>query len=211
MTGRLDGGFPMIELALQRFPAVTSTQQIEAIKSSFSHLNSIGLTTVYDPAGVGIRRESYARLRELAADEGLTVRVYHTLGGSTPRTPQDARDLIEEIRESQPFQGNEFIDLIAVGEIYYTPFHWDSTLRSTSPSSDDISWAKQILIAAAEGGWSVQTHATQPETIDHLLNVVAEVNQVQPVRQLRWSITHADNINAGQLEKARHLGMNIQL
>ena len=211
VTGRLDGGFPMIELALQRFPAVTSTQQIEAIKSSFSHLNSIGLTTVYDPAGVGIRRESYARLRELAADEGLTVRVYHTLGGSTPRTPQDARDLIEEIRESQPFQGNEFIDLIAVGEIYYTPFHWDSTLRSTSPSSDDISWAKQILIAAAEGGWSVQTHATQPETIDHLLNVVAEVNQVQPVRQLRWSITHADNINAGQLEKARHLGMNIQL
>ena len=211
VTGRLNGGFPMIELALQRFPDVTSAQQIEAIKSSFTHLNSIGLTTVYDPAGVGIRRESYARLRELAADEGLTVRVYHTLGGSTPRTPQDARALIAEIRESQPFQGNDFVDLIAVGEIYYTPFHWDSTLRSTSPSSDDISWAKQILIAAAEGGWSVQTHATQPETIDHLLNLVAEVNQVQPVRQLRWSITHADNINAGQLEKVRHLGMNIQL
>lgn len=211
VTGRLNGGFPMIELALQNFPPVSSEQQIEAIKSSFAHLNSIGLTTVYDPAGVGIRRESYARLREIALDSGLTVRIYHTLGGSTPRTPQDARDLIAEIERSKPFQGNAFVDLIAVGEIYYTPFHWDNTLRPTAPESNDIAWARQILIASAQGGWSVQTHATQPETIDYLLNLVAEVNQIHPVRQLRWSITHADNINAEQLERARHLGMNIQL
>lgn len=210
-TGRLNGGFPMIELALQNFPPVSSEQQIEAIKSSFAHLNSIGLTTVYDPAGVGIRRESYARLREIALDSGLTVRIYHTLGGSTPRTPQDARELIAEIERSKPFQGNAFVDLIAVGEIYYTPFHWDNTLRPTAPESNDIAWARQILIASAQGGWSVQTHATQPETIDYLLNLVAEVNQIHPVRQLRWSITHADNINAEQLERARHLGMNIQL
>ena len=210
-TGRLNGGFPMIELALQNFPPVSSEQQIEAIKSSFTHLNSIGLTTVYDPAGVGIRRESYARLREIALDSELTVRIYHTLGGSTPRTPQDARDLIAEIERSKPFQGNAFVDLIAVGEIYYTPFHWDNTLQPTAPESNDIAWARQILIASAQGGWSVQTHATQPETIDYLLNLVAEVNQIHPVRQLRWSITHADNINAEQLERARHLGMNIQL
>ena len=211
VTGRLNGGFPMIELALQNFPPVSSEQQIEAIKSSFTHLNSIGLTTVYDPAGVGIRRESYARLREIALDSGLTVRIYHTLGGSTPRTPQDARELIAEIERSKPFQGNAFVDLIAVGEIYYTPFHWDNTLQPTAPESNDIAWARQILIASAQGGWSVQTHATQPETIDYLLNLVAEVNQIHPVRQLRWSITHADNINAEQLERARHLGMNIQL
>ena len=79
ITGRLNGGFPMIELAIGGFPAVSSERQIEAIRSSFAHLNSIGLTTVYDPAGVGIRRASYARLRDIA-DE-LTVRIYHTLGG----------------------------------------------------------------------------------------------------------------------------------
>ncbi len=211
LTGRLNGGFPMVELALQNFPPVSRERQIEAIKSSFTHLNSIGLTTVYDPAGVGIRRESYTRLREIALESGLTVRIYHTLGGSMPRTPQNARDLIAEIEGSQPFQGDSFVDLIAVGEIYYTPFHWDNTLRPTNPDSDDIAWARRILIAAAQGGWSVQTHATQPETIDYLLNLVTEVNQIHPVRQLRWSITHADNINAEQLERVRYLGMNIQL
>ena len=211
ITGRLNGGFPMVELALQRFPPVTGEQQMQAIVTAFGHLNSIGLTTVYDPAGVGIRRESYARLREIAADGRLTVRIFHTLGGSMPRTPQDARALIAEIEGTRPFQGDTLVDLVAVGEIWYAPFHWDSTLRPTEPSPDDIGWARQILIAAARGGWSVQTHATQPETIDHVLDLVAQVNAVQPVRPLRWSIAHADNIAAHQLERVRQLGMNLIL
>jgi hypothetical protein len=211
VTGRLNGGFPMIELALQRFPEVSSEQQTDAIVTAFEYLNSIGLTTVYDPAGVGIRRESYTRLREIADNQGLTVRIFHTLGGSMPRTPQDARDLILEIQNSRPFQGDAFVDLIAVGEIWFAPFHWDSTLGSTDPTVDDTSWARQIMIAAAEGGWSLQTHATQPTTIDHVLDLISEVNSVQPMRQLRWSIAHADNITAEQLERARHLGMNILL
>ena len=32
-----------------------------------------------------------------------------------------------------------------------------------------------------------------------------------PVRPLRWTITHADNITAGQLDRVRQLGMNVQL
>jgi len=211
VTGRLNGGFPMIELALQRFPEISSEQQTDAIVTAFEYLNSIGLTTVYDPAGVGIRRESYTRLREIADNQGLTVRIFHTLGGSMPRTPQDARDLILEIQGSRPFQGDAFVDLIAVGEIWFAPFHWDSTLGSTEPTVDDTSWARQIMIAAAEGGWSLQTHATQPTTIDHVLDLISEVNSVQPMRQLRWSIAHADNITAEQLDRARHLGMNILL
>ena len=210
-TGRLNGGFPMVEEALQGFPPVSPEAQVEAVKTAFSHLNSIGLTAVYDPAGVGIRREGYARIREIAADGELTLRVYHTLGGSMPRTPQDAQDLIAEIEASKPFQGDDFVDLIAVGEIYYAPFHWDGTINPIIPGDDDVHWAREILLAGARGGWSVQTHATQPETIGHLLDLVEEVDAVHPVRPLRWTITHADNITAGQLERVRRLGMNVQL
>ena len=159
-TGRLNGGFPMVEQALQRFPAVSPEAQVEAVKTAFLHLNSIGLTAVYDPAGVGIRREGYARIREIAAGGELTLRVYHTLGGSMPRTPQDAQDLIAEIESSKPFQGDDFVDLIAVGEIYYAPFHWDGTTEPMEPGDEDIHWAREILLASARGGWSVQTHAT---------------------------------------------------
>ena len=210
-TGRLNGGFPMVEEALQGFPAVSPEAQVDAVKTAFRHINSIGLTAVYDPAGVGIRREGYARIREIAADGELTLRVYHTLGGSMPRTPQDARDLIAEIEASKPFQGDDFVDLIAVGEIYYAPFHWDGTTEPMDPGEEDIHWAREILLASARGGWSVQTHAVQPATIDHLLNLVEEVNAVHPVRPLRWTITHADNITAEQLDRVRQLGMNVQL
>ena len=210
-TGRLNGGFPMVEEALQGFPPVSPEAQVEAVMTAFSHLNSIGLTAVYDPAGVGIRREGYARIREIAADGELTLRVYHTLGGSMPRTPQDAQDLIAEIEASRPFQGDDFVDLIAVGEIYYAPFHWDGTINPIIPGDEDVHWAREILLAGARGGWSVQTHATQPATIGHLLDLVEEVDAVHPVRPLRWTITHADNITAGQLERVRRLGMNVQL
>lgn len=210
-TGRLNGGFPMVEEALVGFPPVSPEAQVEAVKTAFSHLNSIGLTAVYDPAGVGIRREGYARIREIAADGELTLRVYHTLGGSMPRTPQDAQDLIAEIEASKPFQGDDLVDLIAVGEIYYAPFHWDGTTEAMDPGEEDIHWAREILLASARGGWSVQTHAVQPATIDHLLDLVEEVNAVHPVRPLRWTITHADNITAEQLERVRRLGMNVQL
>lgn len=211
VTGKINGGFPMIEQAIQRFPDVSSERQASAIRAAFTYLNSIGLTAVYDPAGVGISRDSYQRLRAMADDSGLTVRIAHTLGGSTPRTEQDVRDLIAEIRSNRPFQGDVMLDLVAVGEIYYTPFHWDSSTRHTEPTAEDLALAKEILIAAAEGGWSLQTHATRPETIDHVLGLIEEVNEEQPMRALRWSLTHADAITAEQLERVRHLGMNIQL
>ena len=51
----------------------------------------------------------------------------------------------------------------------------------------------------------------QPETIDRVLDLVAQVNAIQPVRPVRWSIAHADNIEARQLERVRQLGMNLIL
>jgi predicted amidohydrolase YtcJ len=101
--------------------------------------------------------------------------------------------------------------MIAVGEIYYTPFHWDSLFEPRTPSADEIATGRSILAAAAEGGWSAQTHASQPETIDTLLDVMEDINEEFPLRQLRWSVTHADLVGAEQLERMRHLGMNLQL
>lgn len=211
VTGRLNGGITMVNAALQRFPEVTAERQAGAIKEAFTYLNSIGLTTVYDPAGVGIQRESYARIRALADEGGLTVRIFHTLGGGVPSTPAQAQEVVEEIRAARPFQGNHTVDLIGVGEIYYGPFHWDSLFEPKNPSAEDLAAARSILMAAAEGGWSVQTHASQPQTIDILLDVMTEINEIYPLRQLRWSITHADLVGRAQIERMRALGMNLQM
>jgi predicted amidohydrolase YtcJ len=161
---------------------------------------------------MGIKRESYARIRALAADAELTVRIFHTLSrGVVPSTPEEARGLVEEIRASRPFQGDDSVDQIAIGESYYAPFHRDSLFTPTNPTAEDIAAARSILTAAAKGGWSAQTHASRPETIDTLLDVITEINENYPLRQLRWSITHADLIGREQVERMRHLGMNLQM
>ena len=211
VTGRLNGGFPMVEQALRRFPVVPASRQTGAIRTAFSYLNSIGLTSVYDPAGIGIKADSYTRIAELASAGELTLRIFHTLSAGVPRSPAEADALIAVIDSARPFQGDHRFDQISVGEIYYGPFHWDNVLDPVSPSAEDNAVARKILTAAAAGSWPVQTHAMQPETIDNLLDAVEAVNREMPVRQLRWTVAHADNIGATQLERVRALGMNLQL
>lgn len=210
-TGRLNGGFPMITEAIKRFPSVSSDQQEDAIKIAFSYYNELGLTSVYDPGGVGIKQESYARTQKLAESEGITLRIFHTLNAGVPATPEAADLLIERIHSTKPFQGSTSFDLIGMGEIYYGPFHWDDEFDQVSPSPADIEVGRKILTAAASHSWPVQTHAMQPETIDLLFDVMADINKEFPLRQLRWSITHADNIGASQIERARHLGVALQI
>lgn len=210
-TGRLNGGFPMVEEAIARFPPVGAERQTAAIRTAFRYLNSIGLTSVFDPGGVGIKQDSYGRIAELAETGELSVRTFHTLSAGVPATPDAASALIERINAMKPFQGNAAFDLIAMGEIYYGPFHWDNVVRPRTPSAADNAVARDILMAAAAGGWPVQTHAMQPETIDNLLDIIETVNAEHPIRQLRWSITHADNIGAPQIERVRAMGMNLQM
>jgi len=211
ITGRLNGGFAMIAQAIAGFPAVPAEKQAAAIRTAMTFLNSIGLTSIYDPGGVGIKQESYARIRQMSESEGISVRVFHTLNTDVPRTPERAREFIERIKATRPFQGNAFVDLIGMGEIYYGPFHWDRIVTPVTPSDEDLAIGKEILVAAAAGGWPVQTHAMRHETIDILLDVFEEVNEQHPMRHLRWTIAHADSVSPEQFERIRYLGMNLQL
>ncbi len=212
VTGRLNGGMGMIGPATARFPEVSADRQADAIREAFSYFNSIGLTTAYDPGGGGIQQESYDRIWALAADDGLTMRVFHTFArGLIANSLQEALSFAEDIRGARPFQGDNMLDLIAVGENYYIPFQRDSLAGPIEPTEEAIEGGRAILAAAAQGGWSVQTHSINPQTIDTFLDFVEEVNERYPVRQLRWSITHADRIERAQIERMRHLGMNVQI
>ena len=211
-TGRLNGGFPMIAAAMRRFPPVLEAAQVAGIKAAMAYYNSLGLTTVYDPGGMGIQDASYARLQKLADAQALTLRIFYTLwGGMGVDSPRKAARVVARINANHPFQGDVWYDRIAFGEVYYPRFHWDRIMRAVHPTPEDVAAARSILMAAAAGGWPVQTHAVQPENIDRLFAVMADINRVHPLRALRWSVTHADMIGAPQIARARDLGVNLQL
>ncbi len=211
-TGMLTGGMPMVSRAIKRFPSVSEEEQLEGIKAAMQFYNSLGLTTVYDPGGLGIQEASYGRLQKLADAGELDLRIYYTIQGNLMgREVSDAQNVVEKIKATTPFQGDDWYNLIAVGENYYSPFHFDSLVSHVDPTPADLEAARGIMMAAAAGGWSLQTHATQAHTIELVLDTIAEVNKTHPVRALRWSLTHADFITAPLWEKARKLGVNVQL
>jgi len=210
-TGRLTGGFPMIGQAIARFPEVTEAMQRDGVMALMSEFNAMGLTTVYDAGGLGIRPESYTRLADYDRQGLLTLRMPHNLWGGVIRTPAEAATFSEALERERPFQGTAMFDRIAAGEIFYAPFHWDNRIAPAEPGPEAMEVATKMLRTAARNGWPVELHAIQPETIGHILDAVAEVSRTHAVRPLKWSICHADNISAAQIARLRDLGMTLKL
>ncbi len=209
-TGRIGGGLIALNRAASGFPPPADREA--AVRAVMSWYNSLGLTTVFDPGGVGVAETSYATLAAMAARGELTLRILTTLGvGVDARGAAHAADLAGRIRRARPFDGGPWYDQIAVGEIYYAAFHWDHPASPPSPSGEDIAAAGEILAAAAGAGWPVQTHSVTTSGLDLVFDAYERANLHRPIRPLRWSVTHAEGITAAHLERARRLGVTVQL
>jgi predicted amidohydrolase YtcJ len=210
-TGRVEGGIVSLNAIAARFPQPAG-HGADGVRAAAAYYNSLGLTSVFDPGGVGVSDSAYEHVAALAARNELTLRVLTTLGDATnARTPEQAREMAGRVRGARPFQGNEWYDRIAVGEIYYPPFHWDHPAVPPVPSGQDVAAADEILRAAAEGGWPVQTHSVTGEGLDLVLGAYERAAARRPIRPLRWCLTHAEGITAVQLERARRLGVTLQV
>jgi predicted amidohydrolase YtcJ len=206
-TGRIGGGLVALNRAASGFPAPADREA--AVRAAMSWYSSLGLTTVFDPGGVGVAETSYAILAGMAARGELTLRVLTTLGDGAGGG--GAARLAERIRRARPFDGDHWYDRIAVGEIYHAAFHWDHPASPPRPSSEDIEAAGEILRSAAGGGWPVQTHSVTTRGLDLVFDAYERADRHHPIRPLRWSVTHAEGITAAHLERARRLGVTVQL
>jgi predicted amidohydrolase YtcJ len=209
-TGRIGGGIVALNRAVGAVP-VPAEREATA-KAAASWYNSVGLTTVFDPGGVGVPAEAYATVASLAERGELTLRVLTTLGdGASGRGPGHAAVMAERLRDCRPFEGDHWHDRIALGEIYYAAFHWDHPGVEPSPTEEDIAGADEILAAAASTGWPVQTHSVTTAGLDLVFDAYERADRVRPIRPLRWTVTHAEGITPVQIERARRLGVVVQL
>jgi predicted amidohydrolase YtcJ len=210
-TGRINGGIVSLNAVAARFP-VPAGEPDAGVRQAAAYYNSIGLTTVFDPGGVGVSEAAYDQVAAVAGKGELTMRVFTTLGdAASASTPGQCRHILDRIRRGRPFQGSHWHDRLAVGEVFYGPFHWDHPGVPPVPREDDVTAADEILRAAAEGGWPVQTHSVTGEGIDLVLSAYERASGHRPIRALRWSVTHAEGITAGQVERARRLGVTLQI
>jgi len=205
-TGRVGGGLVALNRAAAGFPA-GGTQEA-GVRAAMAYYNSLGLTTVFDPGGVGVSDAAYAAIQAMAGRGELTLRVLTTLGAGLD---DEAGAFAGKVKASSPFQGDHWYDRIAVGEIYHAPFHWDHAGRPPAPAAADIAAATEILTTAAVAGWPVQTHSVTTGGLALVLDAYEQADKLRPVRPLRWSVTHAEGITPEQIERARRLGVTVQL
>ena len=70
---------------------------------------------------------------------------------------------------------------------------------------------RRLLLALAERGIYVNSHVEMSAAIDAFLDEYEAINKERPIKGLRWSFSHLDQVSEAQLERMKKLGMTAQI
>ena len=175
-----------------------------------AYLNSIGLTAWLDAGGRGMGAKHYEPYRHLAERGELNIRLFWTTIRQ-PATPAQVDAVIAEIRELKPFQGSDYFDNVGWGESVFAPVTTQLLRVASNTRPEDLAQMRRILLALAERGIYVNSHVEMSEAIDAFLNEYEAINKERPIKGLRWSFSHLDQVSEAQLERMKRLGMTAQI
>jgi predicted amidohydrolase YtcJ len=175
-----------------------------------SYLNSIGITAWLDAGGRGISARHYEPYKHLADRGELNIRVFWTTIRQ-PATPAQVDAVIGEIRELKPFQGNDYFDNVGWGESVFAPVTTQLLRVESNTRPEDLAQMRRLLLVLAERGLYVNSHVEMSAAIEAFLNEYEAVNREHPIKGLRWSFSHLDQVNEAQLERMKKLGMTAQI
>ncbi len=180
-------------------------------KQLVTYLNSLGVTAWLDAGGRGMGDRHYEPYRVLATKGELNIRAFYTVI-RMPGTPAQLDAAIADVKQLVPFQGNDYFDNVGWGEVAYIPLY-TQLLRpvTAAPRPQDISEFKRLIVALAERGIYFNSHVEMEPVIDAMLDVYEEVNKTHPIKGLRWSFAHLDQVTEVQLARMKRLGMMAQL
>ena len=164
-------------------------------------MNRAGLTTF----GVaGCNADVLEIFQRWKAKGRLTVRT--SASAARPAgSPEQVERSFQLIARMKLFQGDSSIDDVVFGESVYrrctTDVRAESIHRPISSSSG-------VARAGDRQGRSADARPRgAPDTIDAFLDQIEAVNKEYPIRNLRWTLAHVNQINAAQLERMKKLGM----
>jgi len=204
-TGVVSGGGGVAFVAA-RIPLPDKEQWVENVRKYVAGLNAMGITAWYDAGGRGVDERHYAAYRELASRSELNARAFWTTIRQ-PATPEQVDKVIAEIQQATPFQGNDWFDNIGWGESVYLPATTQLLRNDFVVKPEDMRQVQRVLHAVAESGMFLNAHVEMENAIDAYLDVMEAVNKVEPMKGLRWALSHVDQVTEAQLERMKRLGL----
>ena len=208
-TGMVRGAGGVAYVAA-RVPLQNQEAWLANTRKLVAYLNSIGLTAWLDAGGRGMSAKHYEPYRHLAERGELNIRVFWTTIRQ-PATPAQVDAAIGEIRELKPFQGNDYFDNVGWGESVFAPLTTQLLRLESNTRPEDLAQMRRMLLALAERGLYVNSHVEMSAAIDAFLTEYEAVNRERPIKGLRWSFSHLDQVSEAQLERMKRLGMTAQI
>jgi predicted amidohydrolase YtcJ len=202
-TGIIKGDIPATRPVAAKLPKVPADQLEASTRALIGDMNRAGLTSFGVP---GCNKDVLDILEKWKAEGRLTARIF-CIEGAAAGTPEQADRALQQISRMKLFQGDSFIDNIFFGESVYQPLHDPMFQLKSDPRPNQLEQWRRMALEIAKAGMPLHVHAELHDTIDAFLDQIEAINKERPIKNLRWTLAHINQINASQLERMKKLGM----
>ena len=190
LTGRIaEAGFRGL---VNRIPAPSPDEAQASTAAMIKDLNRFGLTTF---GSAGCEANVLPYYQRLAGESQLNVRVFCITGNE------------KQIPQMKLFQGNNYFDYVTYGESVYGQLHDPMFLRRSNPTPEQLAEWRRIATEVAKARLPLHVHANLEDTISAFLDQIEAINKEYPIKNLRWVLAHANQLNATHLARMRELGV----
>jgi hypothetical protein len=202
-TGVIRGDIPATRPVAAKLPKVAPDQLEASSRALLQDVNRAGLTSVGVP---GCNADVLEIFQKWKAQDQLNVRIF-CIDGFAPGSPEQMERALAQIPTIKLFQGDSYIDNIFFGESVYGPLHDPMFAIKSDPTPDQLQQWRRMAMEIAKAGLPLHVHAELHDTIDAFLDQIEAINKEHPMKGLRWTFAHVNQINAAQLERMKKLGM----
>jgi predicted amidohydrolase YtcJ len=198
-TGRvLEAGFRQL---VAKLPTATGADIEASTRLMMKDLNRMGLTAF---GSAGCEADVLPTFRKLADQGQLNVRVGCI---TSPAGGGNLDQLLPRIAQMKLFQGDAYIDSIFYGESVFGPLHDPMFIPKSDPKPDQLATWRRIATEIAKAHLPLHVHANLTNTLDAFLDQIEQINKEYPIKNLRWTLAHVNQLNASHLERMKALGM----
>ncbi|MDC7982689.1 amidohydrolase [Rhodoplanes sp. TEM] len=208
-TGVFNGG-GAVAWTLGRLGEVARERGVANARALMRDLNRMGITAYQEMGGRGFNAGHIETFRTVWERKQMTVRAFYNLW-QEPTSAEGVDKALAVIAGLKPFQGDDWLDHTGYGETVYFPLHDNLLARGASPTPEAMAQWRRIAQAIADKGMHLNVHAQLRGTIEAFLTEIETINGVKPIKGLRWTMSHADQIEPQDIARMKRLGMYVQL
>ncbi len=186
-----------------RIPPPSKDKFESSSLAMISDWNRAGLTAV---GSSGCSADQFETYHQWERQGRLTMRVF-CIQAFGAANSQAVDRVLPQIAQLKLFQGSDYLNTTVYGEQVYGPVN--DNMLDVKPAQKPEDWIQlgRVLREVAKAGLPLHVHTTLTASIDGFLNVIEDVNKEYPVRNLRWTLIHLDQINVSHIERMKKLGM----